>query len=367
MAGDPDLGRPASRFLDGMTSVARVAVGKLCAFAARYLRRKWRARRSVAKAACEENRDRPAEYRLLKEFVTAYSGARPPRVLAFGDSVFLRIASEERLQESLVGMLGARLGDRIFVVSGSGYHAGMFERFSAVLATLPAHPSCVIMPVNLRSFSPTWDLNPLYQFRAETDVLSAFAAGNTDYGLQDGDADADAGNLSVEMVCGGGHSVTLGEFLDLARTQPVPESDAWAARLERIFRYHYACPLQRDNRKLRSLVKAVQTLNGLGAAVYCYVTPINYEAGAEYCGALFAAQVRHNISVLQHELTGATESCRDKFRLDDFAFEFGRHAFFTPHNSTEHLRLEGREFLIQTIVDVCRSVSADGVFERAVN
>lgn len=363
------MDRPASYILDGMVSAARLAVDKLSAVASRYLRNGAASWHSAAEAAAEEGCDPPAEYRLLKEFVTAYSSNRPPTLLAFGDSVFLRVASEDHPQESLADMLCLQFGDQIFQVSGSGYHSGIFERFSAVLATLPARPSTVIIPVNLRSFSPTWDLNPLYQFRAETDVLSSFIAGDLNYRLQNVDADSDSQNLSFVMACGGGRSVTLGDFLDITRTQPVPDSDEWVARLKCIFKYHYTCTLDQENRKLRSLVMAVKTLNDLGVAVYCYITPINYEAGIEYCGSSFAGKVCENISVLQHELETATAitSLSGMFRLDDFAFKFGRDVFFTPHNSTEHLRLEGRQFLTQRIVGICRSVSDGRFSENAAN
>lgn len=363
MAGDADLDRPTSCILDGMVSAARFAVDKLSAIAAQCLRYGAATWRSEEKKAAEESCEPPAEYQLLKEFVTAYSGNRTPTLLAFGDSVFLRVASEDRPQESLTDMLCSQFGNHIFQVSGSGYHSGIFERFIAVLATLPARPSIVIMPVNLRSFSPTWDLNPLYQFHAETDVLSAFAAGDLDYRLNNIDADSDTQSLSFVMPCGGGRSVTLAAFLDIARTQPVPDSDEWAARLKCIFQHHYTCPLDRENRKLQSLVKAVKTLNDLGVPVYCYITPINHEAGTEYCGSSFTGKVRENISVLQRELemAAATASLSGMFRLDDFAFKFGRDVFFTPHNSTEHLRLVGRQFIAQRIVGICRSVS-DGRF-----
>lgn len=359
--------RSSSHILDGMTSAARAAVGKLSAFAARCLRYGSGIGRPDAVGAPAEACAAATEYQLLKDFVAAYSCAGSPTVLAFGDSVFLRVATDDPSQESLSELLCGYFGEQIFQVLGSGYHSGIYEGFTAVLAKLSARPSIVIMPVNLRVFSPTWDSNPLYQFPAEMGLLAAFRMDNPEYMLRDAGGESDAQYLSVSMECESGRPMTVGDFIDITRAQPVQGSAEWNARLECIFRHHYACQLDLENRKLRSLTRAVKLLNEIGVAIYCYITPINHEAGMEYCGPSFAGKVRDNISALRQGLETATASRHDMFRLDDFAFEFGRHAFFTPHNSTEHLRLDGRQFLARAIIDACRSVTAGGFSKRTAN
>jgi hypothetical protein len=103
----------------------------------------------------------------------------------------------------------------------------------------------------------------------------------------------------------------------------------------------------------------IKLLRDSGVATYCYITPINYQAGMEYCGDSFIKAVENNISIIQGEVESVlTERGKDAlmFQFDNFAFRFARHAFFTLHNATEHLRFEGRDFIAQRVIQAERSL-----------
>lgn len=301
-----------------------------------------------------------ATYPLLKDFMEACSGNNPPRLLVFGDSVFLRVATDDHSQKSLGQILGDYYRDRVFIVSGSGYHSGVFEQFCAVLATLPSRPRIAVVPINLRSFSPTWDLNPLYQFRPEIDLLSSFDWTRPAYRLNNTNKCSEVESLLIPLEMDGNKSITLGDFLDIIGKTPVVGSGEWKARLETIFRHHYTYPVYSDHRKLNSFKQTIRLLRDAGVAVYCYITPLNYEAGAEYCGDTFIASIRNNIYKIRQEIeSGLVYSSSNNdipmLRFDDFAFQLSRNEFFTRHNATEHLRFEGREFIARRIIEAAQS------------
>ena len=291
----------------------------------------------------------------------AYSDDSPPPLLVFGDSVFLRVATDDQSPQSLGEILGAHYHDGIFQVFGSGYHAGVFEHFSTVLEKLPARPLVAIVPINLRSFSPTWDLNPLYQFDSEIELLSSFDFNQPDYKLLDTKPSSELDGRLVPLELDGKKTITLGGFLDIIRESPAIGSKMWNRRLKTIFQYHYMYPVHSEHRKIKSLKQTIKLLMANGVSVYCYITPINYEAGINYCGDGFLKVVKKNIVILRREVGSAlclalTDNNIRMFKFDDFAFRFARTEFFTLYNASEHLRYKGRDFIARQITEAERAL-----------
>lgn len=311
-----------------------------------------------SEAESQDEMSNDHDYTILRDFVRAYSSDAPPDILVFGDSVTLRVAVDDESSESFGDLLGRFLkgARQIHVVSDSGYHPGIFEGFCMSLSKLPGRPRLAVLPINLRSFSPTWDLSPLYQFDQETALLAGFNVDQPNYRLTSYGPDYDHCSRSVMLSVLGKPAIKLSEFNDVIARNPPHGSIAWTERLNTIFSWHYTCPLSPMHRKLRSLTRSVKLLNGIGVAVYCYFTPINYEAGIEYCGEHFRTMVDGNLAQIRHQLESVVSPPAlparegvNLFKLDNLAFEFPKDMFFTPHNATEHLRYRGREFLVRRI------------------
>lgn len=308
-----------------------------------------------------DSQEEGSEYQVLKGLVESYSGDRPPPLLVFGDSVFLRVATDDQSPPSLGEILANYFQDGVFQVSGSGYHSGLFEQFCAVLATLSAQPRIAVVPINLRSFSPTWDLNPLYQFHSEIELLSTFDMKRSNFMLQDTKPPSELEVHIDHFKLEGEKAITLGDFHDIIGENPEIGSEKWNVRLKSIFRHHYMHPVHSGHRKIKNLKQIIRLLNDGGVAVYCYITPINHEAGMEYCGDIFIKSVEKNISIIRQELESVFSAMPANhnalmFRLDDFSFQFPKTAFFTSHNATEHLRYEGRDFIARRIITVAERV-----------
>jgi hypothetical protein len=297
------------------------------------------------------------EYLVLKRFVEAFSGAHPPDTLMFGDSVALRVADDDLSGETLGGIVSAGIAPgRFHLVADSGYHIGVFEQYCRLLEHLPRRPELVVLPINLRSFSPTWDLNPLYQFMAEIEVLKSFEVALPCYRISQIAMDRYG---DEEQICSSSideSSITLKQFQELIEKTPAHGSDDWRNRLHNIFKWHYGVLINLDHRKLLSLKNTIEKLQGLGIPVYAYFTPINHESGWRFCGPKFEDIVKKNISTIQTALNSLVKTHNSNvqhpvFKLDDFSTRFGKDSFFTEHNATEHVRFAAREFLAQQIID----------------
>lgn len=305
------------------------------------------------------NNSPASEYELLKDFATRFTDSSSPAGLFFGDSVFLRVADDDQASLSLSEILRNHYESEAFVVAGSGYHAGIFERFAALLSQMERRPRFAVIPINLRSFSPTWDLNPMYQFESELKLLAAFNIHAPSYSLVNSESESDT--RSILFKCYQDKPITLNSFLHVIGSPKPVGSPEWFDRIWLIFQCHYAYPLSPTHRKIQSIKNIISILHNLGVAVYCYVTPINHEAGSEYCGRYFTETVRNNISTIRREIE-ITESSSfisgkvPSFWLDDFSCWFSRDYFFTPHNATEHLRFAGRRFLAERIIDFERTI-----------
>jgi len=299
----------------------------------------------------------------LRTLVEAFGSAPAPKILLLGDSVARRVAIDDACRTPLDEMVAAAAPVGVCRISASAFHSQVYCLLCSCLQRLPYRPDVVVVPVNLRSFSPAWDLHPEYQFLWETAVLDAYAQGR-------------ACTLSPPEVTAVAHAIfraaaihfadgtvrTHGDFLDCIAAKP-PQSDAqaWAERLKAVFTLHYMHPLRSEHRKLRYFGTMIKTLRRLGIACAMYISPINHRAGIRFAGPSFEAQVRRNIACVSQFMTAygvQTPALGGDASLVDLAFAFGEEAFFTPYNATEHLRHEARRSLALTLVDLARATAA---------
>src|SRR5207248_2554292 len=107
---------------------------------------------------------------LMSKLVTLLAGvaADPAKigVLFLGDSVSERVSRDERKAEPLVTMFAKNLRESAGVqaVTHSGLHAEVFLAILRATQALGGKPRVLVMPINLRSFSPQWWYAPEYQF-----------------------------------------------------------------------------------------------------------------------------------------------------------------------------------------------------------
>ena len=90
-------------------------------------------------------------------------------IVYFGDSTLIYPEGEPTIPEMLRNLLPTHaLGD----VVHPAYQLDLYERYVNYLVEHNSQVKAVIIPINMRSFSPEWDLRPTYQFEREKTVLT---------------------------------------------------------------------------------------------------------------------------------------------------------------------------------------------------
>lgn len=308
---------------------------------------------------------------LLKKFVDAYNGENSPAHLLFGDSVALRVADDDICHETLEDLLAAELGGHsACCISHSAFHSQVYCLFCNCLPKLRHRPRSVIIPINLRSFSLSWDLHPDYQFLWETATLDDFARGVDGVRPRiESTPVARAVFQAAPLHLPSGEIRPVGEFLEVIASRVTKDfGSAWKSRIRDIFTFHYVHNLYPAHRKLRYLGSAVKNLQRSGIGVGLYVTPINYRAGNKYVGESFERCVSNNITIIEKYLRNIgvkvikdselTQVGRKAFgpSMVNLAYECGESDFFTPHNATEHLRYTARKNLATKIASLAQAV-----------
>jgi hypothetical protein len=257
-----------------------------------------------------------------------------PSLLFLGDSSVFRADDRDVDRRSTAQMLGDRRGVAMGVLQGAAQSADLWAGEVRELLRRGARFDTVVAVINMRSFSPSWDLEPGYQFTAERTFLSwppylrpflrplvVFSA----IDLQP----VPAASLADAPVYDGTTLVGRGrDFLTPA--------DTAAERERKTLLLFYMASLRTDHRKLRSLVALADSLREARTRLVLYVSPIDVEKGASAFGPLFRRRIEENVGTLERELAARGADVVDLCCfLPDSAFSYSQYP-------NEHLKAAGR-------------------------
>lgn len=287
--------------------------------------------------------------------VSNYSSRRKaPEILYLGDSVLERISWNDRDKRTLDRVVAGRLAGRkrLLCISHSAYHLKVYYHLLQILKCTPQKPELVILPINMRSFSPQWDLNPAWQFDEEIDVLKKYiqAPGSKipALGKPADSVPLTEAEKTMEVKYPFTELSHLGEFHDLIKSSPSSE-DEKCYRKKQIYIFHYLHPLLPTNPKALFLTRITELLRELSIDLLVYVTPINYQGGARYVGDGFVDLIHANIDVVRDFL--APFSGQSAVRFLDLSEALSSQYFFHMDEATEHLNQHGRAQLAETIAN----------------
>ena len=282
----------------------------------------------------------------------------PCQVLFFGDSVAERVAREDKDTRTLDRMTADFLKGHLTLrgITNSAYHSGVFYMLLQTLQLFVYKPSIAILPINMRSFSPQWDLNPEFQCSDDIKNIKNYITkhgGRLKAPLYDTDRRTPLYkflNTAVEFPDTSFRHIR--QFINIINSKPKNEKER-TFRLKQIFTYHYLYPLTMSNRKLRLLKAALNYCQALNIKVAAYITPVNYRSGVKYAGRYFAQICNSNVKMIFR----AFETKPNTIILRDYSTLFTPDFFFNEDNSTEHLNQRGRLMLSKEIADMCLTLN----------
>lgn len=278
-------------------------------------------------------------------------------ILYLGDSVVERISWHDMDKRTLDRMVADGLSGekKLLCIAQAAYHFRLYFHLLEVLRSMRNKPGLVILPVNMRCFSPQWDLNPAWQFEEEIQALGAYPQTKRIPAIR-GNADAltyseTERNLALdlpftELKC-------LGQFLDIIKNIPTDLQGKFYRR-KQIYILHYLNMLQHNHRRLEYLGKTLDLLSELNIRALLYITPINYEGGTRHVGQGFMDIVRANAKVVQDYIYPWLGKDRVCF-LNLQEYLISDH-FFHADELTEHLNQTGRMMVAQALVNEIEGV-----------
>jgi len=298
-------------------------------------------------------------YAILKSMDDAYAGrGAGPRLLVLGDSVYYRVSKDDTDRRTLSQMLYDRLqesGLDALCLNYSAYHPGVYAALLGALSRMPNRPAKVVLPINLRCFSPQWFLQTDHLFAEEIRIFDAYSPGQVipEVTRQTNPGAAEA--FDAMTVCYPDSPLnTIGQFRLVAKAESRSGyQEAWKARQIAIF--HYLHPLAPDHPRLLDAVEMIQRAARMGIKPVVYLTPINHRHGVRVVGERFEQLVAEHVSTLRRALQESAESAGGLFL--DWSRAFEDDMFFHPGERTEHLNQAGRlrlAELVQAAITDCQ-------------
>jgi len=283
----------------------------------------------------------PREVRLLNRYLEERVD-----IIYFGDSTVHHFAESDRNKNPISLMLQDRLpGYSVGKVAGAAYNMDLYERYVAYIVARGAKPRLIVIPINLRSFSPEWDQRPEYQFEKE--------------------------KLFLTLAPNFFHFLFYRPISVFSNLQPIQEQDYRESPVYEGFRQvgvvrefdnpsfrafsrekttrklilRYMASLDGRHRKVQSMLRIVRMAKENGLSILFYITPIDYRTGNRHLGSVFAQRIGENARFIRSLLEVRRGAVLDlSLTLDSPAFNFGH--FPDDHlYPNEHLKEQGRRYV----------------------
>lgn len=264
-------------------------------------------------------------------------------IIYFGDSTIRTFNVLDKDKKSTSEMLQEMLPDYfIGSIDQGAYNMDIYLAYCRYIDRRNIRPRIIIIPINMRSFSPEWDMKPEYQFESENVLLTS------DNFLLRAFFKPLAVFKTFNLT-----TITREQYLNtpvfngniMAGRVRNFDNDSYQTYSEQNMKnqiiFYYMYPLHEDYRKAKSMMGIVKILKSRNMKVIFYVTPLDYERGEKYVGRLFRKRVGDNIQILRKLLKEEEIELLDiSFALRTPLFDHETHIYIN-----EHMKAEGRKFV----------------------
>jgi hypothetical protein len=272
------------------------------------------------------------------------------QVLYFGDSTVMSICPDDADKRTLFWAVQDKLG---MIAAGDVAHPAFsltqYELLCKYVFRQPVKPACVVVPVNIRSFSTLWDLRPEWQFPKEEifvehdrflfrvfyEPLTKFSApffslapiSKEDY-------------LEAPVYNG---TEIVGRIADYYINFDHPPENP---DLMKQYTWCYMHSIVPEHRKVKSLLKIIDAARKTGVKTVFYITPVDYQTGTELIGPEFETRLSQNVDMLQSTAKNAGAGILDFSRLLPSSMFCP-----PPYMPNEHMTDVGRAILAEKLAE----------------
>lgn len=269
-------------------------------------------------------------------------------IVYFGDSSLKSVAKKDPDQRSMYTMLGDIFPQ--YIVQEFQHDSYQPEIYALLAKEISYHkdiPTYIIVPINLRAFSPEWDLRPGFQFNDEKvylefmhTPLAPFLGIISNFEVTRRNADDEA-KFAKALVYDG--DTIVGNAAAFEDTRSI---SSYSERLKHFLVLFYMYRLHENHRKFQSLITIGNIFKKTDTKVIFYITPIDYQTGEKYIGKRFTQQIQENTALLRSILQKQGQI------VIDLSLSLPTNYFIWPEEGwyvNEHINSEGKLFVVQEI------------------
>ncbi len=269
-------------------------------------------------------------------------------VVLFGDSVSKRTADEDSDKRTLQKMVEHELSLKKISAnyfSGKGFHLRLFRHFISAMRENDKKPALVVIPINIRCFSPQWMYHPHWQFEKEIRTfckkfMIPYTGPITKF------PDTSKKYWKMPMSCHESNYSTIGDFMKIIKKKDGLDENERLFRLKQLFIFHYLYKLSSDNDRLCSLNTLIKENN---FRLLLYFTPLNYSGGEDLLGSVFSDIIEENKKIIMN--TVVRDQAVNNIVIKDHTKLLDSTYFFSRHDPTEHLNEAGRKRLSKLLAE----------------
>jgi hypothetical protein len=197
-------------------------------------------------------------------------------------------------------ILGDKLKNyKIAPIIHDSYQPDIYKYYVKEMIRENWYPKFIIIPINLRVFSPEWDLQPGFQFTDERlfltymhTPLAPFIPFMINFGTAGDSVKSDLVFQNAPVYYQTKKVGLAGEFRNTELLK------SYETRMKRLTTLFYMAKLNPNQRKLQSLIEIADMLSATPTKVIFYITPIDYQSGSQFLGTDLENQIRENADLI---------------------------------------------------------------------
>lgn len=273
-------------------------------------------------------------------------------VLYFGDSTLHYVNKVDEDKTPLYEMVGKKIFPlTLGIIMHDSYQSEIELAYLKEMVKQNYFPKYVIIPINLRSFSPEWDLRPGFQFPDEKVYLDYVHTPLEIFLPFFENFQVPEMNANDEKIY---HNAAVYNDDTYIGTAPQLEDTTHVARFEdrlkQLTTYFYMNRISTTHRKLKALVEIGRLLKGTKTKVIFYITPIDIDTGNTSVGKEFEGRIFENANLIINSLKTYAPVLNLSHTLRAKDFSWRAEGWYT----NEHLLQSGREYLSTQIAQVIK-------------
>ena len=276
-------------------------------------------------------------------------------IFLFGDSVINWYDKKDTCKDSIASMISKKLDSyTLTAITHPSYHMDVYAAYAHYIATQSKRPKLVIISINMRSFSPSWDLNPGMQFES---IVRMLTYGNIflvrmvyrplqvfKLNLFKQDNEITEHDFANTPVYNGPVKVGLVKDFIGARFAKYSEEN-----MRKKIIFYYMNTITVRHRKFQSMLDIVNAFKLKDIPVLFYITPVDYQTGEKYFPGTFKKHVEKNARGITRAFISRN------IPILDLSLALGTDHFTWDMYPNEHLNEKGRMFVADQLVNTIQA------------